>query len=268
MTTPPDAARREERFTLEPLVGQTLWLDEVGSTNQFLANEVAGSEAAVVATWNQRAGKGRMGRDWVSPAGGSLALSLRIWPELAPNPLEAQWMGALSLLAGEQLALAVSRELGRDVDLKWPNDVEVEGKKLAGILGEVTPSGHVIVGVGINVWLRADELPAPRATSLQVLGAMSAEVQKSLFGRWLAGLRRELQRCDPGLSVEQRDRISSRLCTLGEQVRVEFAGGECRMGVARGIDSAGRLLVEFADTQSVEAVAAGDVWHLRRDTQP
>lgn len=247
-------------------MNETVWLDEVDSTNRYLVHEVVGEDASAVASWNQSAGRGRMGRSWVSPAGKSLALSLLIWPALTPRPLDANWLGTVSALAGEQLADSVSAELGIEVLLKWPNDLEIGGRKLAGVLGEVTEDGHLVLGVGINVWLAADELPTERSTSLFLCGVTDRVAIERIIRGFVDGLHRELSLATGALSVEQVSRINSKLSSRMERVRVEYPDGTAQIGVAQGIDSAGRLLVLMDDSQRIDAVAAGDVWHLRQDS--
>jgi BirA family biotin operon repressor/biotin-[acetyl-CoA-carboxylase] ligase len=95
-----------EPFDLGEVVGEAIWLDEVESTNSYLAALPNTNSSRIVASWNQTGGRGRLGRQWMSPAGKSLALSLELWPEVVPEHIDASWLGSLSLGAFYELAMA------------------------------------------------------------------------------------------------------------------------------------------------------------------
>jgi BirA family biotin operon repressor/biotin-[acetyl-CoA-carboxylase] ligase len=250
------------QFSLDSLVDETLWLDEVESTNSFLAaRTTAGSALAL--SWNQTGGRGRLGREWVSPSGGSLALSLALWPELVPKPVTPEWLGALSLVTGASLADAIRPHLAEPVRLKWPNDVLIAGKKVAGILGEVSAAGRVIVGVGVNVSLTQDQLPTDGATSLTLYGFQPGSQLQRVISAFVGGLRDTLAGLQGGLTREKRAWVAEQCDTLGREVRVEFPGEISRSGKATELDSAGRLLVHFDDSNVVVSIDAADVIHLR-----
>lgn len=241
-------------------------LPETGSTNVELAARARAGEppGLVLATDHQVAGRGRLGRTWTAPAGSGIAVSVLLQPERDP----AAWTW-LPLLAG--LALADSLRAMVDVPavLKWPNDVLVEGGKLAGILAERvdTATGPMcVLGLGINVHLTADELPVPTATSLAVLREgehlVRAEIIATvlaafavLYHRWEAGAGSEL--VDARLAAE----YASRCDTIGRQVRVLHADGSATLGQAVGVDVDGRLQVRSGTR--IHTFAAGDVVHLR-----
>jgi BirA family biotin operon repressor/biotin-[acetyl-CoA-carboxylase] ligase len=136
---------------------------------------------------------------------------------------------------------------GPRVGVKWPNDVQVDGRKVCGILSELVPPSAsspglaVVIGAGLNVTMSEQQLPVPTATSLVLAGADPAD----LFDRVRAAV---IERCT----------------TIGREVRVELPGGAELLGRATGIDAMGRLEVRGADGQ-VRAVAAGDIIHLRSD---
>jgi BirA family biotin operon repressor/biotin-[acetyl-CoA-carboxylase] ligase len=233
-----------------------------GSTNADLLRR-GGAEGQVLAAESQVAGRGRMGRSWVSEPGASLTFSVLLRPVSVP----AARRGWLPLLTGVAVACAVRDVSGVAAALKWPNDVLAGSRKLAGILAEQSGDA-VVIGIGLNVATPADALPVPPgglpATSLLVEGAaVSREAM-------LAGILRELERRytafrddpDPartGLLAEYRA-----LCaTLGRPVRVELPGGGSLSGVAEDIDAAGRLLVAPSPGAPPTAVSAGDVIHVR-----
>ena len=252
-----------------------LWRDlevveSTGSTNaDLLARAFAGEpEGAVLAAEEQRAGRGRMGRTWTSPARAALTFSVLLKPAV---PLARR--GWLPLLAGVAVATAVTQVTGVRTGLKWPNDLLTADAKLAGILAEAAGDA-VVVGIGLNVSTEPAELShllAPTrpgalpATSLRAAGATALD-RASLLLAILGELEhwyRAWQRVggDPdrsGLRAEYT-RLSA---TIGRTVRAELPGGQALSGPAAGVDSDGRLLVRVSSGSEV-AVAAGDVVHLR-----
>lgn len=237
-------------------------VQSTGSTNADLLRR-GGPEGQVLAAERQTAGRGRMGRSWVSQPGASLTFSVLLRPASIP----ASRRGWLPLLTGAAVAAAVRDVASVAATLKWPNDVLIGDRKLAGILAEQSADA-VVIGIGLNVSTPDGALPvAPgglRATSL--LGAGARVSREPL----LAGILRQLERRyvafredpDPargGLLAEYRS-----LCaTLGRSVRVELPGGGVLAGVAEDIDADGRLLVAGPGGMSLTPVAAGDVIHVR-----
>jgi BirA family biotin operon repressor/biotin-[acetyl-CoA-carboxylase] ligase len=258
-------------------VGGGLWtsvrvVPSTGSTNADLA-AAGGPEGQVLAAEEQTAGRGRMGRSWVSQPGAALTFSVL----LRPDPVPGERRGWLPLLTGVAVARAVRAVSGLPATLKWPNDVLIAGNKLAGILAEQAANGTVVIGIGINVATQADALPSGagglRATSIAIEGGREVG-QDRLVGetvsrqRLLAEALRQLERHyvafrgnpDPdatGLRAEYRT-----LCaTLGRQVRAELPDGSTLTGEAADVDVDGRLLI--AASGAVTPLSAGDVIHLR-----
>jgi BirA family biotin operon repressor/biotin-[acetyl-CoA-carboxylase] ligase len=234
-----------------------------GSTNADLLAQAAGRapEGSVLVAEAQTAGRGRMGRTWLSPPGAALMFSVLLRPD-AVRPARRGW---IPLLAGVAIASAIRSLTGLDARLKWPNDVLVGDAKLAGILAEQSADA-IVVGVGINVSTRQAELPVETATSLAIEGASCTDRQLLL-----CGVLGEIERLylawsgtaspgDPDASG-LRDAYRRRCATLGRQVRVEFPGGDMVRGTALDVDADGRLLLRTAD--GALAVSAGDVVHLR-----
>jgi BirA family transcriptional regulator, biotin operon repressor / biotin---[acetyl-CoA-carboxylase] ligase len=243
-----------------------LWQDvrvvaETGSTNSDLLSEARSglAEGAVLVAEAQTAGRGRMGRHWVSPPGSALTFSVLLRPAAVP-PASRAW---IPLLAGVAVARAVRAETGVTASLKWPNDVQVNGAKLAGILAEQAGDA-IVVGIGMNLSGGRDELPVAGATSLALEGAAGTSA-----GRLLAGVLGELERWYLAWSGALGDAVScglhqeyQRLCgTLGRQVKVSLPGGRTVAGLAAEVDSAGRLVVRSAS--GPVPVSAGDVVHVR-----
>jgi len=234
---------------------------ETGSTNSDLLGAAMRGlpEGAVLVAEAQSAGRGRMGRHWVSSPGAALTFSVLLRPAGVP-PASVGWV---PLLAGVAVALALRGETAVDALLKWPNDVQVHGAKLAGILAEQSGDA-IVVGIGINVSTGRDGLPAAEATSLVLEGAVSTDRQ-----RLLTTVLRELERWYLAWSGHHGDAIGCglraeyhRLCgTLGRQVRVYLPGGKTVAGTAGEVDGAGRLVVRSAS--GITPVSAGDVIHVR-----
>jgi BirA family biotin operon repressor/biotin-[acetyl-CoA-carboxylase] ligase len=147
--------------------------------------------------------------------------------------------------------------------LKWPNDVLANGRKLAGILTEVAAAQRfVVVGIGLNVTLRVDEVPDAEATSLRALGVEMPERDQLV----LAILRELAARFDSWHAANGADAnlladYRARSLTIGSAVRAILPGGREVLGLARSVDEQGRLHIE-SDAGTI-AVSAGDVVHLR-----
>jgi BirA family transcriptional regulator, biotin operon repressor / biotin---[acetyl-CoA-carboxylase] ligase len=249
-----------------------------GSTNaDLLARAGAGpgaglGEGHVLVAEEQTAGRGRLGRSWSSGGpGASLTYSVL----LRPAPVPAGRRGWLPLLAGVATVSAVRSVAGVGAELKWPNDVLVEGRKLAGILAEQSPdAAAVVIGTGLNVATPADALPVSAAglpaTSLSAERAGLAEGAVVSREALLLAILGELEhwylafRADPDpVRSGVLDAYRALSATLGRQVRVELPAGRALTGTARDIDPDGRLLVQETSAAGVTPVSAGDVVHLR-----
>ncbi|AYN39728.1 biotin--[acetyl-CoA-carboxylase] ligase [Streptomyces dangxiongensis] len=243
-------------------------VQRTGSTNSDLAARAAAGtadEGTVLVAEEQTAGRGRLDRQWTAPPRSGLFFSVLLKPAEVPV---ARW-GWLPLLTGVAVATGLSRAAGVDTALKWPNDllltVDGEERKAGGILAERAGTDGVVIGVGINVTLRADELPVPQAGSLALADAISTDrdpllraVLRSLedwYRRWCAAGG------DPGASGLQ-EAYTAGCATLGRVVRAELPGDRSLVGEAVALDGDGRLVI--ATEQGVqEPVGAGDIVHLR-----
>lgn len=264
-------------------------LPEVDSTNTALLAAAADGapHASVVVAEAQAAGKGRLGRSWIAPPRSGLFVSVLLRPETPPS----KW-GWLPLLAGVAARSAVARVSELEVALKWPNDLILAGdaeaagsgaaagsdpetvsgygadRKLGGILAEQGGNNddpYVVVGIGINVTLRADELPAPHATSLALAGAKVTDRDTLLrvllrtFGSWYA----DWSAAGGDAEASGLAAAYHAVCaTIDRPVRAELPSGVTVSGQATGLDADGRLLVRTADGAS-SPIGAGDVVHLR-----
>ena len=252
-----------------------------GSTNaDLLARAARGDpEGAVLAAEQQSAGRGRLGRTWVSPPRAALTFSVLLRPAAVPRAR----LGWLPLLAGVAVADAVRVVAAVDAQLKWPNDVVAsQGNTLAGESGGVVPprkvggilaesaGDAVVVGIGVNVSTGSAELPPPgpgalAATSLRLEGAASLD-RARLLAEILAGLERRYQAWCQVFGDAERSGLRAEytaLCaTLGRRVRVELPGGRRLDGLAAALDADGRLLLSVPPDADLP-VAAGDIVHLR-----
>ena len=256
--------REDSLFTALDVVGS------VGSTNTELARRAREGGVApgtVLVAEEQTAGRGRLDRGWSAPPRSGIFFSTLLRPE---PPME-RW-GWIPLLAGVATAGALARTAGVDMGLKWPNDVlatvDGEERKVGGILAESvrTPDGPgVVLGIGLNVSLRADELPVPTAGSLALAGATGTDRDPLLravlravedwYGRWSAADG------DPVSSV-LLEAYAAGCVTLGRTVRAELPGGDALTGEAVAVDGDGRLVIATAEGVQ-RPVAAGDIVHLR-----
>ncbi|MDJ1134008.1 biotin--[acetyl-CoA-carboxylase] ligase [Streptomyces iconiensis] len=245
-------------------------VESIGSTNSELADrarEGVAEAGSVLVAEEQTAGKGRLDRVWTAPPRSGLFFSVLLRPE----PPVSRW-GWLPLLAGVAVAGALARAAGVDMGLKWPNDVLTvtggEERKVGGLLAERVGEDMVVLGIGLNVTLRTEELPVPTAGSLALAGAQGVDRDPLLravlrgledwYGRWTASDG------DPTGST-LLEAYAAGCVTLGRTVRVELPGGDELVGEAVAVDGDGRLVV--ASEQGVQQpVAAGDIVHLRPAT--
>lgn len=263
---PPLSQRALTRALVRP---GSLWssltvVGRTGSTNADLADAArAGApEGTVLVTEYQSAGRGRLGRTWSAPPRSGLMFSVLLRPRVPPARL-----GWLPLLVGVAGATAVRRIAEVDVRLKWPNDLLAGERKLAGVLAERVESGGdgaVVVGMGLNVSLRREELPVPTATSLALEGAACTDRDPLL-----RAVLREIERHYRDWTAADGDADAAGLrsaylaasATVGREVRVELPGDRVLTGTATGVDESGCLLVRTGDGE--RAVSAGEVVHVR-----
>lgn len=241
----------------ESLVASLKYVAETGSTNADLAIS-GGEDLTVLVAGSQTAGRGRAGREWSSPEGASLAVSILLRPKFD----NLTW---LPLLAGLAMTRAV-RRLGVNASLKWPNDVLVNERKISGVLSELVDGSTVIVGAGLNLAQAQAELPIANATSLALEGA-SAGLPEAL-NAYLAefvSLYKEFTATGGDAEVSLRAQVREACGTIGQEVRAIMPGDTEVFGKAIDIDSTGRLLINVAGENTLYAVGAGDIVHLRHN---
>ena len=218
-------------------------LESAGSTNRLVADLAAGGapEGLVIAADFQTAGRGRLDRSWEARAGDGLLVSVLLRPERL-RASERHLVTAAAALAAQDAFRSVA---GVAADIKWPNDLLVSERKLAGILAEASGSA-VVVGMGLNVH------GAPPGAAVLDEEAGRRVGRGDLLVAWLRGLDRLAS--DWGVVATEYRR---RCATVGRQVTVALAEGEQIAGLAESVDRFGRLVV------GGRAVAVGDVTHLR-----
>lgn len=255
------AALRDDVFRCSQVWRRIDVVAETGSTNADLIARAGRGEnidGAVLIAEYQTAGHGRRGRSWSGVPFAQITMSVGVDVGGVPS---AAW-GWLPLATGVAVVDAVA-DTGIDAGLKWPNDVLAGGGKLAGILAEVTPAQQfVVIGVGLNVSVRAEDMHIEGATSLGDLGVPAPDRHR-LAVRLLheLGNRVESWRRARGVDAQLAADYRARSRTLGMRVRALLPGDRAIVGVARDVDDQGRLVIE-ADGESV-TVSAGDIIHLR-----
>lgn len=233
------------------------WYQEIGSTNDaaLLLAERGDEEGTLVGADLQTAGRGRQGRIWSSPRGAGLYVSAILRP---PKPVVA----LLTLAAGVSIADGIREASGLTVDLKWPNDAYLGGRKVAGILAEAGTAdigfNHVVLGIGINV-SEASYPPevAARATSLERevgrpvdRGLVLASCLSALAARY-----RQLLTDAPGVLATWR---SYSAVMLGRRVECTV-GLRSVVGVAEDIDDTGALIVRAGD-ETIRVISGEVIW--------
>jgi len=233
--------------------------NEVGSTQAVLRNLGAFGveEGTVVVAKRQTAGKGRHGREWVSPEGG-------LYMSLLLRPPQTAMLQTLTLAASLAVVRGIENVTGLKTGIRWPNDVMVEGKKVAGVIAESSFTGQglefVMVGIGVNCNSKVTSVEASNpATSLSEELGREADIKKlrqeildafgAVYDEWLNGA--EILKSARG-SIQ----------TLGKRVVVTMRSGETLEGLARDIEPAGGLLLERNDGQIT--LRAEDVERIRQ----
>jgi BirA family biotin operon repressor/biotin-[acetyl-CoA-carboxylase] ligase len=263
------------------------WFEALDSTNRYLLNEArrGAAEGLVVVADHQSAGRGRLGRRWEAPRAANLLVSVLLRPRL---PIAARHLAsAVVALAAADACVALS---GVAVDVKWPNDLLVGDRKLAGVLAEadVGPGDRspIVVGLGINVaWpprpsshqtVPDDAHPVGDETS--PLGRVASDLANSatsllresgrsvdrarLLERLLVGLEPRVAALDspPGRKAQAAD-LQDRCSTIGARVRVDTESAGF-VGTAVAVTAEGHLVVDV-DHEGPRTVVVGDVIHLR-----
>lgn len=257
----PDVLTYEEieRFLNTKYIGRELvYLSEVDSTNNYAKNIAATkNEGTVVVSEQQLSGKGRLGRNWSSPSHKGIYMSIILKPKLDPSKV------AKLTLIGAAAVYKALKDIGIQSQIKWPNDIVTNGKKVCGILTEMSCElniiNHIIMGIGINVNLDEDDIPGDlkdKATSLKLITGDSIN-RKELLGLVLYYFERLYESFKNELNLEETIKIcKENSALLGKEVHI-IQGNIVRTGKAIDIDNKGELIVEF-DT-GIETIYSGEV---------
>ena len=271
-----EAALRRALLAPGSAADRGLWrsirvVDSTASTNADLvaAARAGEPEGTVLVAEQQTAGRGRLDRSWVAPARSGLMFSVLFRPATVPPP-QRGWLPLLAGVAVTDALAVLVPDLA--VALKWPNDVLAgpDQRKLGGILVELAGDAAVI-GTGLNVSLRSDELPVPTATSLALEGApadrdsLLRAILRALGDRYRAWTAAGGNPEPSGLRADYVERCG----TLGRDVCIQRPAQPDLVGTATGIDPYGQLVVAVAGAgggdgaAEQQIVGAGDVLHLR-----
>lgn len=254
--------RRHPR--VREVVHEILLFDRVGSTNQIaleMASNGLPGGIAVLAE-SQENGKGRLGRKWFSPEGVNLYLSLFLRPHQPPREFPL-----FSLASSVALVDGIQRVTGLPAAIKWPNDVLINDKKVAGILLESETGGGqtppLVIGIGVNVNLDLAALPPelqPTAGSLKA--ALGREVDRTILTiAILEALSEQILLLQEGKTDLLIQAMNSKCRTLGKKVRVDTPR-QAFEGRAEEIEEDGALMIRMGDGKT-RRILIGDITHLR-----
>lgn len=233
------------------------WFDQVESTNRTAQSTDFGL-GDVIATLDQTAGRGRMDRVWSMGAGSGVAMTIVVSRTALGSPTH---MTRLPLSVAVELARLINDHASPDTraTVKWPNDVVIGGRKVAGILIETLDTDRIAIGIGINISGVPDDLPAETATSLSASGVeLTAATIVPALAESVIRRAHELDN-DPMLGD-----LTNEIDTIGRQVRIELPDGGYVTGRATGLGPTGSLIVNTVN--GTEEFVAGDVTHLRLGT--
>lgn len=238
------------------LVNELISLDSIDSTNLELARRLQSGSLpnfSLVVAREQTSGMGRLGRTWVSEPNTSISASLYL------KSSHTKELGWATLIMATAIRSAIAELVADEVLVKWPNDVLVADKKISGILAQIQPDQSLILGFGIN--LRAQTGAPETATALDLLGVdadfdnVLSLVVRNFRIRWAI-----FEQHPATAILKARGELVQHSATLGKSVRAELPGGGEVYGIAKDIDTEGRLVIH---TPEPVVVSAADVWHLR-----
>ncbi|MCP4685638.1 MAG: biotin--[acetyl-CoA-carboxylase] ligase [bacterium] len=236
----------------------------VKSTNDIAAemSEQGAVEGTVITAEQQTRGRGRLGRHWHSPTGTGIYLSVLFRPNLRPDNAPG-----ISIATAVALADTLEEYLPNDVRIKWPNDILIRGRKMAGILTELSAEGsrinHVIVGIGININQRAGGFPDEIKT---IATSLRREVKRKvnrveLLQKFLKNLEKQYERYLIHRLEKSRAKLRRYSSLLGREITIR-AGKSLTTGIARDIDADGCLILETAEGEV--PIIAGEVTIVKK----
>ncbi len=260
----PDVLHADDLMSLvqsNKIIGRDIRVfQETGSTNDVvekLARDGV-SEGVAVFAEAQSKGRGRLGRKWISPARKGLWFSILLRPTLRPSAATQ-----LTVAAATALARAICGQTRLEPKIKWPNDILLNGKKIAGVLTELSAEldcvKHVILGIGVDVNLVPGDLPTDlrkTATSLRIETGRTFR-RADLAAAILLELEKDYALIRDGQFATIADEWERQCTTLGHEVSIDM-GGRAVQGRAEALDSDGALLLR-TDHGHLERIVGGDV---------
>jgi BirA family biotin operon repressor/biotin-[acetyl-CoA-carboxylase] ligase len=237
------------------IIGQNvLYYPSVTSTNELAKREAGrgANEGTIIVADEQTRGRGRLKRAWLTPEG-NIALSVILYPDVSI-------LHSLIMLAALAVVRSIETVTGLETQIKWPNDILINGKKVCGILVENDLQGgkvnYAVIGIGINVYLRPEDSPEIRLSATSLYGESGKQVSRlKVIRHLLVEMERLYTNLSPGGSVYEEWR--NRLVTLGKEVRIT-EGETVYEGVAESVDIYGSLMLRSPDG-SLRKILAGDV---------
>ena len=261
--TPPSLGAKfsATRASQPRIIGRDIQVFEQTTSTNDVAEKLARDgvrEGAVIFAESQTKGRGRLGRKWISPERKGLWFSILLRPDLRP-----QETTQLTVASATALRRAIQSETGLKPEIKWPNDILVGGKKVAGILTELSAEldrvRHVILGIGVDVNQVAGEFPPELrrlATSLKI-EAGRAISRPELAAVILRELDSDYARICAGKFTAVADEWEAHCATIGNDVTIQIGGRKIR-GRAESLDDDGALLIR-TEHGHLERITGGDV---------
>ena len=251
----------QSRLSTDTIIGRNITVvDSTTSTNDEMDCKArdAESEGSVIFAETQTGGRGRMGRKWSSPKKKGLWLSVLLRP-----PLAADECTQITIAAAVALVRSLKKINGVKPEIKWPNDILVNGKKISGILTEMSSEPdhvkYVIVGIGVNVNQSPDDIPEsirPIATSLRIVSGKIVD-RSQLATDILHELDKSYKKVVAREFPEIGEAWSSYCRTLGKRISIEI-GSRKISGCAEALDETGALLVR-TEHGRIERIIGGDI---------
>lgn len=252
------SAEIEEFLETKYLGKEIIHFDSIDSTNKY-ANDIAmdKAEGTVVVAEEQIAGKGRLAREWMSPSKKGIYFSIILKPKLEPSQV-----AKLTLIGAAAVNLAL-KDIDIDSQIKWPNDIVIDGKKVSGILTEMSCElniiNHIVIGIGINANLDQDDFShelQDKATSLKIISGKNIQRSK-LLALVLNHFEILYDSFKEDLNINESIDICRRNSALiGKEIQI-IKGGDIEFGKAIDINQEGELLVQFEDR--IENIFSGEV---------
>ncbi len=236
------------------MVAVIRWIDEVESTNRTARSADFG-HGDVIVTTNQTAGRGRMDRVWSMEPGAGVAMTVVVSRTSLGSPARLTLL-PLSVAVGVAEIIATQAPIGVRVSIKWPNDVLVGSRKVAGILIESLDADRLAIGIGVNLTGVPAGIPAATVTSLATEGIVIPV--ESIVTALAESVAHRAHNLDEDTLLGE---LHTAIETVGQQVRIELPDGRFVTGRVTGIGSTGSLIVDTVNGPA--EFVAGDVTHLR-----